>query len=66
MAVVEITLDPAAGGAGRTRLVPLAATTGLILAMVNGLLRRRVLALEQIKDLRATTIEFCRRSLVQG
>ena len=46
--------------------VPVAATTGLILAIVNGLLRRRVLELDQIEGLKETTIEFCRRSLVKG
>jgi AcrR family transcriptional regulator len=44
--------------------VPLEATTGLIIAMVNGLLRRRSLKLDGIKNLKGTTIEFCRRSLL--
>lgn len=44
--------------------VPLEATTGLIIAMVNGLLRRRSLKLDGIKKLKETTIEFCKRSLL--
>ena len=43
---------------------PLEATTGLIIALVNGLLRRRSLKLDGIKNLKETTIEFCRRSLL--
>lgn len=44
--------------------VPIEATTGLIIAMVNGLLRRRSLKLDGIQGLKETTIEFCRRSLL--
>ena len=44
--------------------VPTEATTGLIIAMVNGLLRRRSLKLDGIQDLKETTVEFCKRSLV--
>ena len=44
--------------------VPLEATTGLIIAMVNGLLRRRSLKLDGIRGLKETTVEFCRRSLL--
>ena len=44
--------------------VPIEATTGLIVAMVNGLLRRRSLKLDEIAELKETTIEFCRRSLL--
>ena len=46
--------------------VPLEATTGLIIAMVNGLLRRRSLKLDGIQGLKKTTIEFCRRSLLSS
>ena len=46
--------------------VPLEATTGLIIAMVNGLLRRRSLKLDGIQGLKKTTVEFCRRSLVKN
>jgi AcrR family transcriptional regulator len=44
--------------------VPIEATTGLIIAMVNGLLRRRSLKLDGIQGLRETTIGFCKRSLL--
>ena len=44
--------------------VSLDATTGLIIAMVNGLLRRRSLKLNGIQGLKETTIEFCKRSLL--
>jgi AcrR family transcriptional regulator len=44
--------------------VPIDAATGLIVAMVNGLLRRRSLKLDQIPKLKETTVEFCRRSLL--
>jgi len=44
--------------------VPLDATTGLIVAMVNGLLRRKSLKLDNIQGLKETAVEFCRRSLV--
>ena len=46
--------------------VPLEATTGLIVAMVNGLLRRRSLKLDGIQGLKETAVEFCRRSLVNS
>ncbi|MBI9083338.1 MAG: TetR family transcriptional regulator [Desulfobacterales bacterium] len=46
-------------------LVPVATTTSLLLAMINGLLRRRVLELDQIEGFKETSIEFCRRSLVK-
>ena len=46
--------------------IPLEATTGLIIAMVNGLLRRRSLKLDGIKGLKETTVEFCRRRLVKN
>ena len=44
--------------------VSLDATTGLIIAMVNGILRRRSLKLNGIQGLKETTIEFCKRSLL--
>jgi AcrR family transcriptional regulator len=46
--------------------VSLDATTGLIIAMVNGLLRRRSLKLDGIQGLKETTIEFCKRSLLNN
>ena len=44
--------------------VPLEATTGFIVATVNGLLRRSSLKLDNIQGLKETAVEFCRRSLV--
>jgi AcrR family transcriptional regulator len=41
-------------------------TTGLLIALVNGLLRRRGLKLDQIEGLKAATVDFCRRSLVKN
>jgi len=49
---------------GEFHSVDVEATTGFILASVNGLLRRRSLKLDQIDGLKEATIEFCRRSLV--
>jgi len=49
---------------GEFAAVPIEATTGLIIAMINGLLRRRSLKLDQIQGLKETTVEFCRRSLL--
>ena len=46
--------------------VPIEATTGLMIAMVNGLLRRRSLKLDGIQGLKETTVEFCRRSLLRS
>ncbi len=46
--------------------LPTEATSGLIIAMVNGLLRRRSLKLDGIQGLKETTVEFCRRSLVKN
>ncbi len=48
---------------GEFNQVDVEATTGFILAAVNGLLRRKSLKLDQIKGLKQATIEFCRRSL---
>ena len=44
--------------------VPLEATTGIILAMVNGLLRRRSLKIDDIQGLKEATVAFCRRLLL--
>jgi len=46
--------------------IPTEATSGLIIAMVNGLLRRRSLKLDGIKGLKETTVDFCRRSLLKN
>jgi AcrR family transcriptional regulator len=44
--------------------VPIEATTALLLAMLNGLLRHRSLKLDQISGLKSTTVDFCKRSLL--
>ena len=49
---------------GEFRKVQLNATTGLIIAMINGLLRRRSLKQENITNLEKATLEFCRNALV--
>jgi AcrR family transcriptional regulator len=46
--------------------VPIEATTGFIIAMLNGLLRRRSLKLDGIQGLKETTVDFCRRSLLRN
>jgi AcrR family transcriptional regulator len=46
--------------------LPTEATSGLIIAMVHGLLRRRSLKLDGIQGLKETTVEFCRKSLVKN
>ncbi len=46
--------------------VPLEGTTELIIAMINGLLRRRSLKLDGIQGLKEATVEFCRRSLLNN
>ena len=46
--------------------IPVEATTGFIVAMVNGLLRRRSLKLDGILGLKETAVEFCRRSLLSN
>lgn len=39
---------------------------GLLIAMINGLLRQRGLKLEHIAGLKQEVVEFCRRSLVKN
>lgn len=49
---------------GEFKTVPIEATTGVLVAMINGLLRRRSLPFDHIGGLMEATIEFCRRSLI--
>ncbi len=49
---------------GEFKKVPVVATTGILLAMINGLLRRRSLQRDPIVGLLEATVEFCRRSLI--
>lgn len=44
--------------------IPVGATTGIIIALVNGLFRRRSLKLDQIEGLKDAAINFCRKSLM--
>jgi AcrR family transcriptional regulator len=48
---------------GEFRDVPVAATTGLLLAMVNGLMRRKSLKLDEIDGLLGAVLDFCRQAL---
>lgn len=45
--------------------LPIQTTASLLVAMINGLVRQRVLSLENMQNMRATTVEFCRRSLMK-
>ena len=51
---------------GEFHTVPKDATVNLIVAMLNGLIRQRGLKFKEVKGLRETTVEFCRRSLVKN
>ncbi len=48
---------------GEFRPVPVAATNGTLLAMVNGLMRRKSLNLADIDGLLGTVLDFCRHAL---
>ena len=50
---------------GEFHNVPVMETANLIVAMINGLIRQRTLGLDHIRDMRTTTVEFCRRSLLK-
>ena len=50
---------------GEFHTVAVDATVNLIGAMLNGLIRQRGLKLKEVKGLRETAVEFCRRSLVK-
>ena len=45
--------------------LPIQTTANLLIAMINGLVRQRVLSLVPIEDMRSATVEFCRRSLLK-
>lgn len=51
---------------GEFHSVPVDATTGFILTLLNGILRRRSLKLDKIEGLKKEAVEFCRRSLIKG
>jgi len=50
---------------GEFHTVPKDATVNLIVAMLNGLIRQRGLKFKEVKGLKETAVEFCRRSLVK-
>ena len=50
---------------GEFQIVPVVATTGILMAMINGLLRRKSLQLDHIDGLLEATVEFCKRSLIK-
>ncbi|MBC8391553.1 MAG: TetR/AcrR family transcriptional regulator [Deltaproteobacteria bacterium] len=43
--------------------VPIRKTVSLLIAMINGMLRQRILGLDKLQGMEKTTVEFCRRSL---
>lgn len=45
--------------------IPIKETVSLLFALISGIVRQRGLQLNTLKGMRITTIEFCRRSLVQ-
>jgi AcrR family transcriptional regulator len=51
---------------GEFHKVPVAQTAGLLIALLNGLIRQRGLKLENVEGLMEETVAFCRRSLVRG
>ena len=51
---------------GEFHTVPKDATVNLIVAMLNGLIRQRGLKFKEVKGLKETAVEFCRRSLVKN
>jgi hypothetical protein len=51
---------------GEFAKVPVKPTANLLLAMINGLVRQRVLNLNRLKNMKKTAVDFCRRSLING
>ena len=49
--------------AGEFRSVPVAATTGMLVGTINGLLRRKVLKLDEIDGLLGAVLDFCHHAL---
>jgi len=44
--------------------VPTEATANLLLGLINGLVRQRSFKMETLEEMRATAVDFCRRSLL--
>lgn len=51
---------------GEFKKVPLEATVIVLIALLNAVLRQRVLGLEDVAGLPAATVDFCRRSLLKN
>ena len=51
---------------GEFHTVDVVAVTGLIIAMLNGIMRRRALHLDELEDMREETVTFCKRGLVKN
>jgi len=51
---------------GEFHTVPVDATVNLLNALLNGLIRQRGLKLKEVKGIKETAVEFCRRSLVKN
>jgi len=51
---------------GEFHSVPVDATVNLLSALLNGLIRQRGLKLKEVKGVKETAVEFCRRSLVKN
>jgi len=51
---------------GEFHAVPVDATVNLLSALLNGLIRQRGLKLKEVKGIKETAVEFCRRSLVKN
>jgi len=46
--------------------VPISKTVSLIIAMINGMLRQRVLGLDKLQGMDKITMDFCKRSLLKN
>ena len=51
---------------GEFHKVPVKETASLLMATFRGLMRQRIMGMENLKGLKKATVEFCRRSLVAG
>ncbi len=51
---------------GEFRDVDIGATSNMLLAMLNGLMRQQIAGMDKLKSVEATTVAFCRKALVAG
>ena len=49
---------------GEFRTVDVDATTNMFLAMINGLMRQQIAAMDKLEGVEAATVEFCRNALL--